>query len=209
MSNNGKKNGKKKGALGTIATLLVVVILYLFSGSQDGEQGNRNTPDIQNTIQTQSDYESQENTDSLQDATQESSEKTTEQSTEQSSEQSTEQNVEQTTDQSMEQTTEAVENEKEEQEETPAVTYSFRNEGLLESHYEKHGIEMGFDSAEEYEAAASRVVNNPDALYKLEAEDNDHVYYLEETNEFVVVSRDGYIRTYFLPSRGIDYFNAQ
>lgn len=93
--------------------------------------------------------------------------------------------------------------------EDPTVTYSFRNESLLESHYEKHGIEMGFDSAEEYEAAANRVVNNPDALYKLESEDNDHVYYLEETNEFVVVSQDGYIRTYFLPDRGIDYFNAQ
>ena len=31
----------------------------------------------------------------------------------------------------------------------------------------------------------------------------------EETNEFVVVSTDGYIRTYFNPSDGIDYFNRQ
>ncbi len=68
---------------------------------------------------------------------------------------------------------------------------------------------MGFASAEEYEEAANKVVVHPDVLYKLEAEDNDHVYYLEETNEFVVISTDGYIRTYFLPDRGIDYFNAQ
>ena len=95
------------------------------------------------------------------------------------------------------------------QDEAQTVAYSFRNEELLQSHYEKHGVEMGFASAEEYEEAANKVVSNPDVLYKLESEDNDHVYYLEETNEFVVISTDGYIRTYFLPDRGIDYFNAQ
>ena len=68
---------------------------------------------------------------------------------------------------------------------------------------------MGFDNAEEYEAAASRVVNNPDALHKTEKEDGDDVYYIEETNEFVIVSKDGYLRTYFNPSRGIDYYNSQ
>ena len=87
--------------------------------------------------------------------------------------------------------------------------YTFRSEEQYISHYEKHGIEMGFASAEEYLAAANKVISSPDALYKLEAEDNDHVYYLEATNEFVVLSKDGYIRTYFLPSAGIDYFNRQ
>ena len=28
-------------------------------------------------------------------------------------------------------------------------------------------------------------------------------------NEFVVLSRDGYIRTYFYPSDGIEYFERQ
>ena len=46
-------------------------------------------------------------------------------------------------------------------------------------------------------------------IHKLEAEDGDDVYYLEETNEFVIVSTDGYIRTYFKPSKGIDYYNRQ
>jgi len=87
--------------------------------------------------------------------------------------------------------------------------YTFRSEEQYISHYEKHGIEMGFASAEEYLAAANKVISSPDALHKLEAEDNDHVYYLEATNEFVVLSTDGYIRTYFLPSAGIDYFNRQ
>ena len=68
---------------------------------------------------------------------------------------------------------------------------------------------MGFESAEEYEKAAAAVVANPDALHKIEKEDGDDVYYLESTNEFVIVSKDGYIRTYFLPSSGIKYYNKQ
>lgn len=33
--------------------------------------------------------------------------------------------------------------------------YHFRNEDLLESHYEKHGKEMGFSSSKEYETGAN------------------------------------------------------
>ncbi len=89
------------------------------------------------------------------------------------------------------------------------TAYEFRNSELLMSHYEKHGIEMGFESAEEYEDAASDVINSDDALYKTESEDGDHVYYIEETNEFVVLSVDGYIRTYFNPEDGIEYYERQ
>ena len=87
--------------------------------------------------------------------------------------------------------------------------YHFRNEKYLEDHYQKHGIEMGFSSASEYEKAASDLINNEDCLYKNEKEDNDGVYYLESTNEFAILSSDGYIRTYFMPDDGIDYFNRQ
>lgn len=85
----------------------------------------------------------------------------------------------------------------------------FRNEKLLHEHFEKHGIEMGFKSESEYENAASNVVANAEALHKTEAEDGDDVYYLEKTNEFVIVSTDGYLRTYFYPNDGINYFNRQ
>ena len=68
---------------------------------------------------------------------------------------------------------------------------------------------MGFATEEEYQKAASDVANNPDALHKLEKDDKDDVYYLEETNEFVVVSVDGFIRTYFCPDSGKKYFDKQ
>ena len=42
-----------------------------------------------------------------------------------------------------------------------------------------------------------------------EKEDGDDVYYKEDTNEFVVVSTDGYIRTYFNPDSGKKYFDRQ
>lgn len=87
--------------------------------------------------------------------------------------------------------------------------YYFRNEDLLESHYEKHGKEMGFLSSKEYEMSASDVVNDPDSLHKREKEDGDDIYYKEDTNEFVVVSTDGYIRTYFNPDSGKKYFDRQ
>ena len=94
-------------------------------------------------------------------------------------------------------------------EEEEPESLEFRKKSYLDEHYEKHGVEMGFESSEDYLAAANAVIDNPDALHKNEAEDGDDIYYLEETNEFVVVSTDGYIRTYFKPRAGIDYYNRQ
>lgn len=93
--------------------------------------------------------------------------------------------------------------------EVELTNYWFRTKKLRDSHFEKHGIEMGFETPEEYIEAANRVICNPDALHKLEAEDNDHIYFIEETNEFVVLSQDGYLRTYYIANGGIDYFNRQ
>lgn len=92
---------------------------------------------------------------------------------------------------------------------TETAELHFRSNKLLEQHFQKHGIDMGFGSAEEYEKSASAVVSNPEALHKIEAEDGDDVYYIERTNEFVVVSTDGFLRTYFNPDRGKDYFDRQ
>ncbi|MBQ3912792.1 MAG: hypothetical protein II694_07460 [Lachnospiraceae bacterium] len=89
------------------------------------------------------------------------------------------------------------------------ITYKFRSKKLLDQHYDKHGKEIGFKSAADYEKAASDVVNNPAALTKTEKEDGDYVYYVEDTNEFVIVSTDGYLRTYFLPSAGKSYYDRQ
>ena len=87
--------------------------------------------------------------------------------------------------------------------------YQFRNETYLQQHFQKHGSEFPYGSQEEYLAGANRVIQDVNTLHKIEKEDGDDVYYLEESNEYVVVSTDGYIRTYFKPSDGIDYFERQ
>lgn len=91
----------------------------------------------------------------------------------------------------------------------PAATYTFRSEKYLDQHFEKHGGEFDYADKEEYLAGANRVINDPAALHKTEKEDGDYVFYLEATNEFVILSTDGYIRTYFRPSGGLDYYNRQ
>ena len=90
-------------------------------------------------------------------------------------------------------------------EQTSSLT--FRNEDRLESHYLKHGIDMGYDSAEDYQAVANAVISNPNVLHKTQAEDGDDVYFLKKTGEFVVVSQQGYIRTYFIADE--DYYDRQ
>ena len=87
--------------------------------------------------------------------------------------------------------------------------YTFRTKEQLEDHFERHGIEMGYEDEDAYVEGANRVISSPDALHKLEAEDGDDVYYIEESNEFVVVSKQGYIRTYFEPTDGLAYYERQ
>ena len=89
------------------------------------------------------------------------------------------------------------------------VSLEFRNETLWEDHFEKHGSEFGYKSKEEYLKGANEVINSSTSKHKTEAEDGDEIYYDEEKNELVFVSTDGYIRTYFKPKDGINYYNRQ
>ena len=83
----------------------------------------------------------------------------------------------------------------------------FKNRERLEEHFEKHNEDFGYECAEDYEDGANAVIQNPDSLCKLEKEDGDYVYFLENTEEFVVVSPQGIIRTYYKADR--DYFDRQ
>lgn len=89
------------------------------------------------------------------------------------------------------------------------IKYTFRNNGLWEEHFEKHGAEFPYDTKEDYLLGANIMLSNPDKLHKTEKEDGDDAYYLESTNEFIIVSTDGYLRTYFKPRKGKEYFDRQ
>ncbi len=90
------------------------------------------------------------------------------------------------------------------------VFYYFRNQGLYDSHYEKHGHEFGNITKEEYLQKANDLINSdsPDVLTKYE-DDGDFMYFDKKSGEFLVLSPDGYIRTFFIPDDGIDYWNRQ
>lgn len=88
--------------------------------------------------------------------------------------------------------------------------YQFRNQYLLESHYEKHKDEFGDITMDEYLDGANDLINqvSDSVLSKLE-DDGDYLFYNTDTMEFGVLSSDGYIRTYFIPEDGIKYFNRK
>ncbi len=90
-----------------------------------------------------------------------------------------------------------------------SVSLEFRNETLWEDHFKKHGSEFGYKSKEEYLKGANEVINSSTSKHKTESEDGDEIYYDEDKNEIVFISSDGYIRTYFKPSDGINYYNRQ
>ncbi|MCR5769197.1 MAG: hypothetical protein K6G45_12050 [Lachnospiraceae bacterium] len=202
-------NAKLKRILSVVAgiALIIIVVLYytgVIGGSHDESQqgsgsqqeansqqgsGSQQTTDFQQGSGTQQTANSQQGSDSQQSADSQQGNET------QPVDNSSQENEGQQTSDS--------------QQADDSQQYYFRSNKLLTQHYEKHGIEMGFDSKEAYEKAASDVINNPAALHKTEAEDGDYVYYVEETNEFVVLSKDGYIRTYFLPSAGKAYYDRQ
>lgn len=91
--------------------------------------------------------------------------------------------------------------------------YNFANENLLVEHFNKHGHEFGYSSKEDYLKGAINIIKNPNAQTRIQ-DDGDTCYYLQVTDEFVVVSPDGNIRTYFRPGdgnseEGYEYFLRQ
>ncbi|MDO5516033.1 MAG: zinc-ribbon domain containing protein [Clostridium sp.] len=92
---------------------------------------------------------------------------------------------------------------------TDKDAYTFRTAQDCTDHFKKHGEEFGYTTEKQYVEGANKVINSSASLHKLEKEDGDDVYYLKDTNEFVIVSTSGFIRTYFKPQDGINYFNRQ
>ncbi len=207
-----KNKGKKMGLAGTIVMLLLYVILQ-WTGIihprgdegqesiqyQESMQSGENIQKPEETKTPESAVNTQENVEIA-----ENSENTQESEENPESFVNAQENTQQVADNSHTQ-----ESSEAGFHDVPPSNYEFRNQKLEDNHYKKHGIEMGFDTVDDYIAAANKVIDNPDALYKLEAEDDDHIYFIEETNEFVVLSQDGYIRTYYIADGGIDYFNRQ
>lgn len=93
----------------------------------------------------------------------------------------------------------------------PTVEYhTFRNKKLYDDHYKKHGAEFGNITQQEYlDKANELIIDKSESILHKYSDDNDYLYFNTENNYFLVLSEDGYIRTFFIPSSGIKYWERQ
>jgi len=89
----------------------------------------------------------------------------------------------------------------------------FRSQDRLDEHYQKHVVqqkEFGNITEDEYLALAQQLVGNPgSSVLTKKDSDGNTLFYDPDTNEFAVLSDDGYIRTFFKPSGGQSYYDKQ
>ena len=73
-------------------------------------------------------------------------------------------------------------------------TYIFKNFDQLVQQFETYGKAMGYDSEEEYLAAANEVIADPKSVHS--TKDGEESYERRQTGEQVILSADGYIRVF-------------
>lgn len=91
------------------------------------------------------------------------------------------------------------------------VIINFKTPELLEHHFGKHGFEFGDISIKEYLQGASRMHLEPlsDDVQELLRSDDSVAKYKFSTNEFLAVTKEGFIRTYFKPVKGAEYWSEE
>ena len=88
------------------------------------------------------------------------------------------------------------------------IKIEFETPESMQKHYAKHGEEYGDISTESYVSLANELVNAPasDDVEKIVRSDGSTAIYRFSTNDFLVVTKDGSIRTFFKPKNGKEYW---
>ena len=78
-------------------------------------------------------------------------------------------------------------------------------------HFNKHGFQMNTGTEDSYVAHAIKFANTIDRINCISFLDKkDSTYkYNKKTNEFAVISKKGYVITYFKPTEGYEYYLSQ
>ena len=98
---------------------------------------------------------------------------------------------------------------------TKSISYPWAkdlNKGGANKHYNKHANEMGLATVEAYTAHALRFANTIDKVncVSFVRAGNESTYkYNKTTNEFAIITKDGYVVTYYKPTNGYKYFKSQ
>jgi pyocin large subunit-like protein len=81
-------------------------------------------------------------------------------------------------------------------------------EGLVD-HFTRHAAEFGYNTPEAYLQGAQNLASGGEGVQTFVRAGGDQLFYRAATNEFGVVSADGFLRTYFRPEAGLDYWLSQ
>ena len=98
---------------------------------------------------------------------------------------------------------------------TEKINYSWAkdfNKKSLDKHFNDHGKEMEFDSKESYKQHAIKFANTIDKKNCISFVDSNTgatYKYNKVTNEFAIITKDGYVATYFKPKEGYIYYKKQ
>ena len=90
---------------------------------------------------------------------------------------------------------------------TSIYKYTFYDTNAMVKHYVKHGSETNCKNMEDYLYKTNLVILNKGNLTKQQKKDGDTIYYNPTTQEFVVIAKAGYVRTYFIAND--KYYNKQ
>ena len=81
------------------------------------------------------------------------------------------------------------------------------------NHFYFHADEFGYDLITDYSQAAYEFANSKGENILSFKANEKKLYstykYNKDTNEFIIISRNGKIVTYFLPEDGIEYYDDQ
>ena len=85
------------------------------------------------------------------------------------------------------------------------------NSRTLQDHFNRHGSQIGCETKESYAAHSVSFANNVDRTNGVSFVDrNGSTYkYNVRTNTLAVITRDGYVITYFKPAAGYEYYKAE
>ena len=90
------------------------------------------------------------------------------------------------------------------------ITFKWHQHNL-ERHYYKHRGEFPeYDTMQKYGNGAVEFFSNPPKGTKFKCRPNgDRLFYYEKNNYFGVTTKEGFVKTFFRPNRGIRYWNRQ
>lgn len=85
------------------------------------------------------------------------------------------------------------------------------NKKTLNKHYNEHKKNMGFDSKESYKQHAIKFANTIDRKNcESFVDKNGSTYkYNKKTNEFAIITKDGFVIIYYKPKDSYDYYKNQ